>query len=255
MRCFADTDVIHVEGRVHPGHDYELVMTELCLADLETVTRASARISGAAGAGDRDSRARLSLLQGLQDRLGDGTPARRCLDAEQMRRIGDLHLLTAKPLLLVANVGEQDAAAEPLQELASAEQAPCVTICARIESELAELDPADRPEFLRSLGRERSGLDRLIQTGYQLLQLQTFFTAGPKEARAWTFPRGATAPQAAGVIHTDFMRGFIRAEVIACEDYLELGGELQARQAGKCRLEGRDYVVQDGDVMHFRFHV
>ena len=255
LRCFEDTDVAHVEGRIDARHDYELIMTELCLADLETVTKAVSRLSGAAGAGDKQSRARLALLQPVQEGLEDAVPARCCLDAQGLQRIAELHLLTAKPLLLVANVAEQDLAADPLAELAAAEAVPCVAICARIEAEIAELDPTERREFLKELGIQRTGLERLIHAGYDLLGLQTFFTAGPKEARAWTFPRGATAPQAAGIIHTDFMRGFIRAEVITFEDYLQLGGEQQARQGGKCRSEGKDYVVQDGDVIHFRFNV
>lgn len=255
LRCFEDADVSHVAGRVDPRHDYELIMTELCLADLETVTKAVARLSGAAGAGDKQSRARLALLQPVQEGLSEAVPARRSLDPEGLQRIEELHLLTAKPLLLVANVAEEGLTAEPLTELVATEGLSCVAICARLEAEIAELDPAERSEFLRELGLKHTSLTRFIQAGYELLGLRTFFTAGPKEARAWTFTQGATAPQAAGVIHTDFMRGFIRAEVISLDDYLELGGEQPARQAGKCRSEGKDYVVQDGDVIHFRFNV
>lgn len=252
LRCFADDDISHVENRVDPEHDYELIITELCLADLESVTRAISRVSGAAGAGDPHSRRVHARLLQVQEGLSAGLPLRLQPDPQQPHA---LQLLTSKPLMLIANIAEQEMGTTPLQALATREQAPDVTICARIEAEIATLEPDDRKEFLKALHLAQSGLDRLIHTGYELLGLQTFYTADPKEVRAWTFPRGATAPAAAGLIHTDFMRGFIRVEVTSIQDYLELGGEQEARQVGKCRSEGKDYIMQDGDVAHFRFNV
>jgi len=260
VRCFEDDDVTHVQGKVNPVSDIEVITTELALADLATVERALERVSRGAKSGDRTLVARKALLEQLLPHLDQARPLRAMkLDSEQRIELGDLHLLTLKPTLYVANVAEEGFDSNPLLdavvELADQEGAVSVAICARIESELAELEPEEQEAFLDELGFAEPGLNRLIEGGYRLLNLKTFFTAGEKEVRAWTFSSGARAPHAAGIIHTDFERGFIRAEVVSYRDFIDCHGEAGARDAGKWRLEGKDYVVQDGDVIHFRFNV
>ena len=260
VRCFEDDDVVHVAGRVSPLDDIEVINTELGLADLESVEKAIARQAKVAKSGDKEARARLAVLEPLRAHLDEGRPARTLpMDDDQRALLRDLHLLTIKPTLYIANVAEDGFEDNPqldqVRELAASEDAEVVPVCAAIEAELAELDDEEKLEFLQELGLDEPGLNRVIRAGYQLLHLHTYFTAGVKEVRAWTVHVGATAPQAAGVIHTDFEKGFIRAEVIAYEDFIEYGGEQGAKEAGKWRLEGKDYVVQDGDVMHFRFNV
>ena len=260
VRCFAEGDVIHVAGKVSPLDDIEVINTELGLADLETVEKAVLRVAKVAKSGDKDAKVKLAVLEKLRAHLDAGKPARTLdLDKEQEAALYDLHLLTIKPALYVANVAEDGFENNPLldqvRKQAAEEGAEVVAVCAAIEAELAELDDAERGEFLAELGFDEPGLNRVIRAGYKLLNLHTYFTAGVKEVRAWTVHVGATAPQAAGVIHTDFEKGFIRAEVIAYDDFIACGGEQGAKEAGKWRLEGKDYVTQDGDVMHFRFNV
>ena len=262
VRCFENENVIHVAGRVDPLSDIETINTELALADLDTVTRAADRLGKQAKAGtDKDLMAKKQLLDRLVAHLNQGRAARTLdLNEEDRARLKEYNLLTLKPVLYVANLDEAglksgNAYVRKVAELAAAEGAACVPICAAIEAELSQLGEADRREFLIELGLEEPGLNRLIRAGYALLGLQTFFTTGPKESRAWTVPVGATAPQAAGVIHTDFEHGFIRAEVIGYQDFIDCGGEQGAKEKGKWRLEGKDYIMQDGDVVHFRFNV
>jgi len=260
VRCFQDDDVVHVAGQVDPCSDIEVINTELALADLETVTRNLERAVKASKAGDKEAIARRDLLARVGDHLDLGNPVRTlALSAEERGRLRELHLLTVKPVMYVANVQEGGFSDNPMLEavrlLAASEDAVVVPVCAAIEAELAGLDEADRAEFMAELGVEEPGLDRVIRAGYQLLGLLTFFTAGEKEVRAWTVRKGATAPEAAGVIHTDFQKGFIRAETIGYDDFISCGGEHRAREAGKMRLEGKDYVVQEGDILHFRFNV
>jgi len=260
VRCFDSGDVVHVAGQVDPIADIEVIGTELALADLETVTRALERARKASKGGDKAMLARASLLEQVQAHLDAGQPVRSlALDEDARRELRDLHLITAKPTLYIANVGEGGLTDDPLldkvRDLARAEGAELVAVSAALEAEIAQLADEDKGEFLREMGLEEPGLDRVIRAAYALLGLQTFFTAGPKEVRAWTTRIGATAPQAAGEIHTDFEKGFIRAETIAYDDYIALGGEHGARDAGKLRLEGKDYIVKEGDVMHFRFNV
>ena len=260
VRCFEDGDVVHVAGRVNPLDDIEVINTELALADLEAVERQLDRAAKAAKSGDKDALARRALLERLRACLDAGRPARTAgLAREELARLSDLHLLTMKPTMYIANVAEDGFHDNPrldaVRGLAESEGAEVVPVCAALESEIAELPEDERADFLADLGVEEPGLNRLIRAGYHLLNLQTYFTAGEKEVRAWTIPRGATAPEAAGVIHTDFQKGFIRAEVIGYEDYVANGGEQGAKEAGKWRLEGKEYVVRDGDVIHFRFNV
>ncbi len=261
VRCFEDDNVVHVDGSVDPVRDVEIIQTELNLADLDTVQKRLQRIEKLAKSGDKKSQAELAVLQTVEQCLDQGRPARAAgLIDEELVFIRDLHLITAKPMLYVANVAEDDLRGEhpfvaSVQQLAAAEGAEMVIICGKIESEIAELDEEGKVEFLQELGLDESGLDRMIQAGYKLLGLQTYFTAGVKEVRAWTIARGTKAPGAAGVIHTDFEKGFIRAEVIAFDDFLRCGGEAGAKEKGLMRLEGKEYVVADGDVMHFRFNV
>ncbi len=260
VRCFEDADIVHVAGRVDPAADAETINTELALADLETVERALDRASRAAKSGARAARTRVARLERIRDHLGRGLPVRTLdLDEDGQPAVRELHLLTAKPMLYVANVAEDGFEGNPhldaIRAHAESHGAEVVPISAAIEAEIARLDEADKREFLEAMGLVEPGLHRLIRAGYRLLGLQTFFTAGPKEARAWTVRRGATAPQAAGRIHTDFEKGFIRAEVVAYDDFIRHGGEQGAKEAGKWRLEGRDYVMQEGDVVHFRFNV
>ncbi len=260
VRCFENDDVVHVEGRVDPVADVETIHTELILADLETVEKGIQRLARVAKSGDKAARARLALLERVQAHLGEGRLARSLeLDDDQRQALREFHLITAKPLLFIANVDEggfeDNPHLERLRDVAAAEGAEVVPVCAAIEAEIAELEDEEKAEFLADLGLSEPGLDRVIRAGYALLHLQTFFTAGVKEVRAWTVHQGATAPQAAGRIHSDFEKGFIRAEVVAYEDFVACGGEQGAKDAGKWRLEGKDYVMQEGDVVHFRFNV
>jgi GTP-binding protein YchF len=261
LRCFADGDVTHVEGRIDPTADAETVETELMLADLDSIERRIAPLEKRAKTGDKEAAAQFQLMLKAATLLREGKPARQAvLTPEERAPYKQLGLLTEKPVLYVCNVDEGSAAtgneySARVAEMAQRQGARAIVISARIEEEVAQLPLEERGEYLAGLGLEEPGLNRLIRTGYDLLHLITFFTAGPKEARAWTVSKGARAPQAAGVIHTDFEKGFIRAETIAYEDYIAGNGEAGARDAGKFRLEGKDYVVKDGDVMHFRFNV
>ena len=260
LRCFEDGDITHVENRIDPLADAETVETELMLADLESLEkRASQTEKKAKTTGDKDAKALFALMEKPLALLREGKPARMAQIApEDMAAFRALQLLTSKPVVYVCNVDEASAAtgnafSKVVEARAKTEGAVAVIISAKIESEFSSLAPEDRDAFLTEMGLKEAGLNRLIHSGYQLLDLVTYFTVGPKEARAWTITRGTKAPQAAGVIHTDFEKGFIRAETIAYQDYATLGGEVPAKEAGKMRLEGKDYVVQDGDVMHFRF--
>jgi ribosome-binding ATPase len=258
LRCFEDADVTHVEGRVDPIADAETVETELMLADLDSLERRREPLAKKAQVGDKEAKAQLVLIDKALELLRAGKPARLArLSAEEERLWRQMQLLTAKPVLYVCNVDEAsiagNARTEGVAERAKAEGAGCVVISAKIEAELAGLEPEERAYYLQHLGLKEPGLNALIREGYRILDLITFFTAGPKQARAWTVTAGSKAPKAAGAIHTDFEKGFIRAETIAYEDYVGLGGELPAKEAGKMRLEGKEYVVRDGDVMHFRF--
>jgi GTP-binding protein YchF len=259
LRCFEDDDIIHVEGKVDPIADAETIETELMLADLDSLERRVPLIERKIRGADKEAKKSLELVERALVLLREGSPARLAEVAEEDETaFKALNLLTAKPVLYVCNVDEASAAtgnahSRRVEERAKAEGAGCVTISAKIESELAELSAEERKAYLAELGLDEPGLNRLIREGYKLLGLITYFTAGPKEARAWTVTRGTRAPQAAGVIHTDFEKGFIRAETIPYDDYVSLGGETGARDAGKMRLEGKDYVVKDGDVLHFRF--
>jgi GTP-binding protein YchF len=262
LRCFEDDNVVHVEGSVDPIRDAETVETELMLADLESLERRAIAAQKRARGGDREARAQLAIIEPVLAGLQEGVPARRAaLTQEQQLELKSLQLLSAKPVLYIANVDETaaatgNAASQRVAEYAATQGAEAVVISAAIEAELAVLpDAGERHDLLAALGLGETGLDQVIRAGYALLDLITFLTAGPKEARAWTIPRGARAPQAAGVIHTDFEKGFIRAETISYEDFAAHGGEQGAKDAGRMRLEGADYVVRDGDVMHFRFNV
>ena len=258
LRCFEDDDITHVEGRIDPIADYETVETELMLADLDSLEKRRVNLEKKAKGQDKDAKATLELVDLALAELREGRPARTAeVPAEASKAWTGLQLLTTKPVLFVANVDEDSAAegnaySARVFEEAEKQGAKAVMISARIEAELASLGQDEAAEFLESLGLDEPGLDRLIRAGYDLLGLQTYFTAGPKETRAWTIRRGAQAPEAAGVIHTDFEKKFIRAETISYDDYVALGGETAAKEAGKQRIEGKDYVVQDGDVMHFR---
>ena len=261
VRCFDAQGVAHVSGRVDPAADIETIDLELMLADIDTAERALERAVKNARAGGRESRARESVLRSMADHLGNGQPARTlALDAGERGIVRELSLLTSKPVMFVANVGEEDGLDDnprlhAVRSAALAADARVVPICAAIEAELATLDPQEQVEFLADLGLEEPGLDRFARAGYELLGLRTFFSADTKETRAWTVRAGALAPEGAGRIHTDFERGFIRAEVVTCDDFVALGGEPGARDAGRWRLEGRDYVIEEGDVIRFRFNV
>jgi GTP-binding protein YchF len=259
VRCF-EGDVIHVAGKVDPIADIETIDTELALADLESVDKALNRAERAAKANDKDALAKKPVLQKLAAGLNEGKSARSLgLDEEEKALVRDLFLLTLKPLMYIANVAddgfENNPLLEAVRERAVAEGAEVVPVCAAIEEELAQLDEADRDEFLKDMGLDEPGLNRVIRAGYKLLDLQTYFTAGVKEVRAWQVKRGATAPQAAGVIHTDFERGFIRAETVGYDDFIQYKGEAGAAAAGRLRKEGKEYIVKDGDVLHFLFNV
>ena len=260
VRCFENDDVIHVNNRVDPLADIETIDTELALADLESVDKAIARYERVAKSGDKDAKARIEVLQKLRGALDQGRAARTVvLDEEERGLVRDLFLLTAKPVMYVANVLEDGFEGNPhldaVRALAEREGAEVVPVSAAIEEEISQLEDADRDEFLASLGLDEPGLNRVIRAAYTLLGLQTYFTAGVKEVRAWTVKAGATAPQAAAVIHTDFEKGFIRAETIGYDDFIRYRGEAGAREAGRLRLEGKEYRVREGDVLHFRFNV
>jgi ribosome-binding ATPase len=261
LRCFENDDITHVSGKVDPIADFEVVETELMLADMESLEKRKAGVVKKANSGDKEAKAQVALIDLALAELNEGRPARRAVVSKDDTKAWNmLQLLTSKPVLFVANVDEDSAAtgneySKRVEERANEEGAACVVISAQIEAELALLDEPDRSEYLETLGLEEPGLTRLIHTGYDLLDLQTYFTVGPKESRAWTIRKGWSAPKAAGVIHGDFEKGFIRAETVAYKDYVEHGGEAGAKEAGKMRSEGKDYIVQDGDVMLFRFNV
>ncbi|MAP95898.1 MAG: redox-regulated ATPase YchF [Ponticaulis sp.] len=262
LRCFEDDDITHVSGRVDPLADYEVVETELMLADLESLEKRRVNLEKKAkSGGDKDAKEALAMVDLALEQLNEGKPARNADVPKDSRKAWKmLQLLTAKPVFYIANVDEDSAAegnqfSDKVEAHGQAEGSPVVVISARIESEIAMLDEDEQDEFLETMGLEEPGLNRVIRAGYELLDLQTYFTVGPKETRAWTVPIGATAPQAAGVIHGDFEKGFIRAETIAYDDYVTLGGEGPAKEAGKMKAEGKEYIVKDGDVMHFRFNV
>ena len=261
VRCFDDENIVHVEGKIDPSADIEIINTELALADLETVEKSLQRATRAIKGGqDKEAIALKAILEKIQPHLDQAKPLRSLnLDPDEKKYIKPLCLLTLKPTMYIANVGENGFKNNPyldtVSAIAIAENAVVVPICNKLESEIAELDDDEKLEFLQEMGMEEPGLNRVILAGYQLLGLHTFFIAGVKEVRAWTIPLGATAPQSAGKIHTDFEKGFIRAEVVAYEDFIAGKGELGAKEAGKWRLEGKEYIVQDGDVVHFRFNV
>ena len=260
VRCFHNDDVVHVAGQVDPLEDIEVINTELALADLESVEKALDKVTRQAKTGDKKVLARKALLERVRDHLDSGKPMRAMeLNDDEKLDLRDFQFLTIKPTLYIANVDEEGFEDNPLldavRELAEGEGSEVVPVCAAIEMEMAELNDEERREFLDDMGLDEPGLNRVIRAGYKLLGLQTYFTAGPKEVRAWTVPVGATAPQAAGVIHTDFERGFIRAEVISYDDFIACNGEHGAKEAGKLRSEGKEYIVKDGDIIHFRFNV
>ena len=260
VRCFDSGDIVHVAGKIDPLSDIEVINTELALADLDTVEKAAQRAAKVAKTGNKDAQAQVALLERVRAHLDQGRPVRSLeMEDDERRALRELTLLTSKPTMYIANVAEDGFRNNPyldkVLELAAREGAEVVPVCAAIEAEIAELSEDEKGEFLADLGLDEPGLNRVIRAGYSLLDLQTYFTAGEKEVRAWTVRIGATAPEAAGVIHTDFERGFIRAEVIAYADFVACKGEQGAKEAGKWRLEGKDYIVQDGDVIHFRFNV
>lgn len=260
VRCFDDENIVHVAGRVSPQDDIEIINTELALADLDTLERVYDRNRRVANAGDKDAKALMVILEKVRDKLEAGLPVRAAeLEKEERAAMQEFHFITAKPVLYIANVAEDGLEDNPLvdvvREIAAQDKAEVVVVSNQIEAEVAELDDAEREEFLADLGIEEPGLNRVIRAGYKLLGLQQYFTAGEKEVRAWTIPIGAKAPQAAGVIHTDFEKGFIRAEVISYGDFVTHNGEQGAKDAGRWRLEGKEYELADGDVVHFRFNV
>jgi hypothetical protein len=260
VRCFDNDDVVHVAGRLDPLSDIEIINTELSLADLESVERAIERTEKRLKANEKEARARMVVLEKLKSCLNDGHRARNVeLSREEKQLVRDLHLITTKPVMYVANVAEDgfdnNSYLGAVRKKAESEGAEVVPVCAGIEAEIAQLEDSDRQEFLEELGMEESGLAQVIRAGYALLELLTFFTVGKREVRAWTVRTGSTAPQAAGSIHTDFERGFIRAEVTSYDEFVSLGGEQAAKEAGKLRLEGKNYIVSEGDILHFRFNV
>ncbi len=264
VRCFEDENIVHVDGSVSPRRDVEVIETELLLADLASVEKRIDRVSRMAKGGDKASKEELAALEFAKQHLGQGTPIRRVMKDTELN-LGLLGLLTGKPLMYVANVAEEDVALEAdetatgllgeLVQVARESDASVVVISGRVESEIAALDPSERAMFIEELGLKQSGLDRMAHSGYKLLDLITFFTVGPKETHAWTCSKNATAPEAAGKIHTDFAKGFIRAEVIGYDDYVQCGGEAGAKEKGVLRVEGKTYIMRDGDVVHFRFNV
>jgi len=260
VRCFEDDDIVHVDGKIDPANDIDVINTELALADMESVEKAINKTSKVAKSGDKDAKARMAVLEKVQAHLDEGSMVRTLdLDDDQKFLIRDLFLLTIKPTMYIANVSEDGFENNPyldkVKEIAKGEGSVVVAVCASIEAELIELDDEERKEFLEEMGQEEPGLNRVIRGGYSLLGLQTYFTVGEKEVRAWTVAIGATAPKAAAVIHTDFEKGFIRAETMAYDDFVECGGEQAAKEAGKLRVEGKEYIVKDGDILHFRFNV
>ena len=260
VRCFEDDDVVHVAGKISPLDDLAVIDTELALADMESVEKGIQRYTKVAKSGDKEAKAKLAVLEKVKAALDEGTAVRALdLDDDEKAMLHEFFLLTIKPTMYIANVAENGFENNPMLEQviahAEAEGSQVVPVCAAIEAEMVELDEDDLKDFLAELGLEEPGLNRVIRAGYKLLNLQTYFTAGVKEVRAWTVKVGATAPEAAGVIHTDFQKGFIRAEVMAYEDFVKYNGEQGCKEAGKLRLEGKEYIVQDGDVMHFRFNV
>ena len=260
VRCFDDENVTHVDGSVDPLRDIDVIHTELILADLQTCEKALQKAQRSAKSRDADAMKEKTILERVQAHLDQGLPMRTLeLDDNDFQRIKHFHFITAKPVMYIANVDEDGFEDNPrlaqVQELAASEGSEVVAVCAKLEAEIAELEDEERDEFLAEIGLDEPGLNRVIRAGYRLLGLHTYFTAGPKEVRAWTIRQGATAPQAAAVIHTDFERGFIRAEVISYDDYLEFGSENAAKEAGRKRSEGKDYVVEDGEVIHFLFNV
>lgn len=263
VRCFDDDDIVHVEGSVDPIRDIETINTELMLADLESISKRYNKVSKPAQAGDKTAKAEFEIIKPIYEALENGLPARSVDysdNKDALKYVKELHLLTSKPVLYVCNVAEEDvlegnAWTKQVEARAKDENNEVLSVCGSIESEISQLDPAEQLEFLESMGLSEPGLNRLIRSAYKLLNLETYFTAGEKEVRAWTIPRGAKAPQAAGVIHTDFERGFIRAEAYHCNDLFELKSESAIKEAGKYRSEGKEYVVKDGDVLLFRFNV
>ena len=260
VRCFIDENIVHVSGKVSPLEDIEIINTELALADLDTAQRVHERYSRIANSGDKDAKNIVDVLDRIMDALAKGVMVRNAdLGQGELGLVAECHFITAKPVMYIANIDETGFRDNPLLDevcqLADSEKSEVVPVCNKIESEIAELQAEEREEFLADLGLQEPGLNRVIRAGYKLLSLQSYFTAGPKEARAWTIPIGALAPEAAGVIHTDFEKGFIRAEVVAFDDFVQYAGENGAKEAGRWRLEGKEYVVQDGDVVHFRFNV
>lgn len=260
VRCFEDENVTHVSNAINPSADIETINTELALADLETVEKSIDRVNRVAKSGDKDAQRQVILLEKVKQHLDEAKPVRTLeLHKEEQADLYTLHLLTDKPVMYIANVDEDGFDNNPfldqVKAIADKENSQVVVICNKLEAEIAELEDEEKLEFLQDLGMDEPGLDRVIRAGYQLLGLQTYFTAGEKEVRAWTVKQGATAPAAAGVIHTDFEKGFIRAEIVSYDDYVDNDGEAGAKDAGKWRLEGKEYIVQDGDVIHFRFNV
>ena len=260
VRCFENDDIVHVAGKVDPLSDIEIINTELVLADMESLEKAVQKVQRVAKSGNKEAQAKLDLYNKVLKEVEEGKLVRLIdLDEDELKELQDLHLLTIKPMMYIANVNDDGFENNPyldaVRKVAEEQGASVVPVCAEIEAEIAELEEEDKAAFLEEMGQEEPGLNRVIRAGYELLGLQTYFTAGVKEVRAWTVKKGATAPQAAGVIHTDFEKGFIRAEVIAYEDFIQCKGEAGAKEAGKMRLEGKDYIVQDGDIMHFRFNV
>ena len=260
VRCFDDENVIHVASKIDPAADIDVINTELALSDLDSVEKGIKRIGRIAKGGDKTAKAQIDILERLLPHLNEAKPVRTAgLTEEELALLQEFHLLTIKPTMYIANVDEEGFENNPhldtVRTIAAEENALVVPICNKLEAEIAELDDEEKEEFLADLGMEEAGLDRVIRAGYSLLGLQTYFTAGVKEVRAWTVFVGATAPQAAGVIHTDFEKGFIRAEVTSYDDFIKYNGEQGAKEAGKWGLEGKDYIVKDGDVMHFRFNV
>ena len=260
VRCFDNDDIVHVAGKIDPVYDIDIINTELVLADLDTMEKTVVRLTKASKAGNKEMLAQKAIAERLQAHLAEGNSARSLeLDKDERKVVREFHLITIKPILFIANVNEDGFEDNPyldaVREIAAQEAAEVVPVCAELEAEISQLDEEDQAEFLEGIGLEEPGLNRVIRAGYDLLELQTFFTAGEKEVRAWTVKQGATAPNGAGRIHTDFERGFIRAEVTAYDDYIEFKGEQGAKDAGKWRLEGKDYLMQEGDVVHFRFNV
>ncbi len=260
VRCFENDDIVHVAGKISPLDDIEVINTELALADLESIEKSLLKVQKVAKSGDKEAKIKMAVLEQLKEHLDKGEQARTLgLDEEQQLLVRDLNLLTIKPLMFIANVAEDGFTDNPyldvVKQFAEKEAAPVVAVCASIEAEMTELEDDELNEFLSDLGLDEPGLNRVIRAGHDLLGLQTYFTAGVKEVRGWTIKIGATAPQAAGVIHTDFEKGFIRAETMAYDDFIQYKGEQGAKEAGKLRLEGKDYIVKDGDVLHFRFNV